>query len=133
LLNTTVELSPKETLVELKQYLSETTALFLYENYHFECRGKQLPQHSEVDVILETDEVVDVVLDSFDERTSRHHVRQVQRLIANPVLWAVLSSKDRDHHKDTDPEPLLHLDIETHLKPNFLNCFLSRGRELKPK
>jgi hypothetical protein len=48
LLNQTVELNPKETLVELKQYLAETTMLCLYENYYFTYKGKQLPQYSEI-------------------------------------------------------------------------------------
>lgn len=66
LLNQTVELSPKETLVELKQYLSETTILGLHDNYHFTCKGKQLPQYSEVDTIVEGEALIDVVLRPFD-------------------------------------------------------------------
>lgn len=67
LINQNFPLNPKESLAELKQYLSETTPLYLYENFHFESNGKPIPQYVELETVFpgETGNI-DVVLDQFD-------------------------------------------------------------------
>lgn len=82
--------------MELKQYLGETTPLSLYENYHFTSKGKQVPQYSEIESIIDGEAVVEVVLRPYDERTIKYHVRKVQQMIASPQHWAVLNYKEKE-------------------------------------
>lgn len=94
LINQNFPLNPKESLAELKQYLSETTPLYLYENFHFESKGQLVPQYVELDTVFTGDVGdIDVVLDLFDERTSKHHIKKVSELIKNPSIWSILISK----------------------------------------
>lgn len=90
-----VQVNPKESLAELKQYLAEGTLFHIYDNFHFELAGKSLPQYSELEGLVQTDSELDIVVDAYDERTSKYHVRRVQELVHNPVLWAVLNYKER--------------------------------------
>lgn len=49
----------------------------------------------ELDTVFEGDSGdIDVVLDHFDERTSKYHVKKVSDLIKNPSIWSTLSNKD---------------------------------------
>lgn len=50
-----VQVNPKESLAELKQYLSEGTLFHIYDNLHFELAGKLLPQYSELDGLVQGD------------------------------------------------------------------------------
>lgn len=91
-----VPFNPRESLAELKQYLTEGTLFHLYDNFHFELAGKLLPQYAELEGIVQPDSELDIVVDPYDERTSMYHVKRVQELVRNPVLWAVFNYKERE-------------------------------------
>lgn len=55
-----------------------------------------MPQYAELDTIFTGDSDLDIVIDPYDERTSRHHLRRLQELIRNPILWAVLNYKEKE-------------------------------------
>lgn len=71
--------------------------MFLYENFHFESNGKAIPQYVELESLFPGDTGdIDVVLDLFDERTSKYHVKKVNELIKNPAMWGVLTNKETE-------------------------------------
>ena len=64
---------------------------------------------------------IDVVLDQFDERTSKYHVKKVSDLIKNPSIWAILTSKEVEPKSKEDSIPVKEkeLNIEFVLQPNL--------------
>jgi hypothetical protein len=53
-----------------------------------------VPQYVELDTVFpEGSGEIDVVLDLFDERTSKYHLKKVSELIKNPEVWANITNK----------------------------------------
>lgn len=54
---------------------------------------------------------IDVVLDLFDERTSKYHVKKINELIKNPAIWTVLSNKDIEPKIKEDTIPVTEKEL----------------------
>lgn len=66
----------------------------LYENYHFESQGKNVPEYIEVGQLFENEAKLTVVIDNFNERSSRYHLKKILSILVNPLIWAVMHCRD---------------------------------------
>ncbi len=80
---------PTDNLFDLRQFFSETSQLFFISNYHFEHVGVRLNELLEIGAHenLDTDANIDIIIDPFDERTARHHLKKVQEFIKSPQAY----------------------------------------------
>lgn len=105
-------MTPNDHFHEIKQFLSESSELYLYTSFHFECNGTTINEFEEIrNIDIKEEDLVKIVLgilkkfifyfiyfylflDLYDERTSRAHVKKVQELLNTPSLIpSILGSK----------------------------------------
>jgi len=81
-----VDMYPTDNLFDLRQFFSETSQLYFISNYHFEYMDNRLNELVEVGMheYLENEAQIDIVIDPFDERSARYHLKKVQEFIQNP-------------------------------------------------
>ena len=77
---------PTDNLFDLRQFFSETSQLYFISNYHFEYMDNRLNELVEIGMheYLEDDAKIDIVIDPYDERSARYHLKKVQEFIQNP-------------------------------------------------
>lgn len=100
------QIAPTDTLFEVKQYLHDSSMLYFFSNYHFTHDGKQLNEYLDIasfnldaentllDIKLGRDihkyqqafiiltfssaaVIVCSLLDPFDEKSAKHHLKKV--------------------------------------------------------
>lgn len=77
---------PTDNLFDLRQFFSEMSQLYFINNYHFEYSGNRLNELVEISMheYIENEAKIDVIIDAFDERSARFHLKKVQEFIQNP-------------------------------------------------
>lgn len=75
--------------MELRNYVCESTPLCIYENFHFEHEGKPLPEYNEIGDKFKSDIRLSIVLDEFDNHSSRYHHNKICDMLHDPYLWAI--------------------------------------------
>ncbi|CAD8136560.1 unnamed protein product [Paramecium pentaurelia] len=87
-----------ETLLEVRQYLTESTILSLFQNFYFSHKGQRINEYSEFSI--PDGGKLQVLLDEFNERTARFHLRRVQEIIANLSHYQYLC-KGKNQNEDS--------------------------------
>ncbi|EAR84624.2 translation initiation factor, putative (macronuclear) [Tetrahymena thermophila SB210] len=80
-----LEIAPSDTLLEIRQFLSDSTVLYFFSNYHFVYQNQKLNEYVEFSTYnIQNDEVLEIKFDPFDEKTAKLHVKNVKEALANP-------------------------------------------------
>jgi len=107
---------PTDNLFDLRQFFSEMSQLFFINNYHFEYSGHRLNELVEISMheYIENEAKIDVIIDPFDERSARFHLKKVQEFIQNPqahqnvfggVLKAIKENQaEAENAKESEPK-----------------------------
>lgn len=76
-------------MYDLRQFFSETSQLFFISNYHFEFNGITLNELVEISMheYLQDDSRIDIIIDPFNERFSRYHLKKTQEFLQNPQAY----------------------------------------------
>jgi len=84
-----VDIYPTDTLLDIRQFLSETSQLFFISSYHFEYKGSPLSEFVEISSQkdIENKARIDIKIDPYEEKSARHHLKKVQELIQHPFLY----------------------------------------------
>lgn len=76
-----------EILGEVKMVLLENPFLKLTPNFHFSCKGKKIKEFEPLSLQLDSSAShfkIDLLLETFNDRTARQHVSAVAQFLENP-------------------------------------------------
>lgn len=81
----TLRLSPSDSPIEIKSCLADFAPTCLFTHYHFETSGQPLNDYLELSQQqVENDSVLTMVLDSYNERAIKQHVRKLEEVLVHP-------------------------------------------------
>ena len=106
-----LRLSPADSPIDLKAYLSDFAPLSFYTNYHFSSLGSPLQDYVEFSQ-QPLGDTLQLVLDPFTERSSRQHLRRLTELLQHPA-------SSYSHVISGHNEPLQDLDASQEKLPAF--------------
>ena len=93
---------PTDTLLDIRQFLSDTSQLFFISSYHFEYKRRPLSEFIEISAQkdIENKARIDIKVDSYDEKSARYHLKKVQEFIQSPYSYQnIFGSKFGDKIK----------------------------------
>lgn len=75
--------------MDLRQFLSEASQLFFITNYHFESNGVIINESLEISSQenITDGAKINVVIDPFDEKSARYHVKKIQDFSSKPYYY----------------------------------------------
>jgi len=84
-----VDIYPTDTLLDIRQFLSETSQLFFISSYHFEYKGSPLSEFIEISAQKDIDNKarIDIKVDPYDEKSARYHLKKAQELLQHPFSY----------------------------------------------
>lgn len=73
----------------MRQFLSEASQLFFITNYHFESNGVIINENLEISMQenITDGAKINVVIDPFDEKSARYHVKKIQDFSSKPYSY----------------------------------------------
>ncbi len=76
-------------MLDIRQFLSETSQFFFISSYHFEYRGTPLSEFIEICAHKDIDNKarIDIKIDPYDEKSARYHLKKVQELLQHPYFY----------------------------------------------
>ena len=106
-----IRLSPADSPIDLKAYLSDFAPLSFYTNYHFESNTQILQDYVELSE-QQLGDSIQMVLNPYTDRTSQQHLKRVKELLQHP-------SSSYSHIIMTHTEPVQDLDASPEILPPF--------------
>lgn len=122
-----IRLSPADSPIDLKAYLSDFAPLSHYTNYHFESNKAMLQDYMELSE-QPIGESVEMVLKPYNDRAFKQHIKRVKELLKHPA-----SSYSHIVHPCKDYSQDLEGPIETQIPPfNMESLLLQPHKVLAP-
>ena len=96
------QLSPKDSLIEVKQMQSESVELTLFPDFNYEFKGKVLDACTPIENILDIENQTEFNLilgpKKFDENNCTIHLQKVQVFVDDPNRFLATISVENQHN-----------------------------------
>ena len=103
--NYSIHLSPADSPRDLKAYLNDFAPLSIYTNYQFETENRILKDYVELSEQSITEPVI-MILNSYNDRTFKHHVKRVKEILSHPPSsFSHVIHNSKDILQEISPEP----------------------------
>lgn len=124
-----IRLSPADSPIDLKAYMSDYAPLSHYTNYHFEAEGKVFQDYIELSE-QGLGETLAMVLNPYNDRSFRQHLKRVKEILVHPPSAfsnVIVTAKEQSLELDETVEKTIpNFDIESlMLQPKKVLCNMS--------